>query len=160
MKSWLLVACLASVVWADRAPEWKDYDNPIVKAHVRVKSAWSVIEVKETKDSGSATFRLVTVPFVSFSIVREPMTASFEEYVSSATLTDLYPSGFKMSRGQLAGRQAIVVKGPASDGRFDESYFVPDGQSYTQVSFTAPKDFWKNVEDSFAALKESFRWIP
>ena len=140
--------------------EWQEYSNRIVKARVRVKTAWTVIEIKETKDSGSANFRLSPNPYVSFSMTREPMTGPFEEYMSSSTLTSIYPSGFKKSKSTLAGRPAVLVKGLAEDGRMDESYFVPDGQFYTQVSFSSPQEFWKNTDSSFAALKQSFHWLP
>ncbi len=139
---------------------WKEYDNRIVKVHARVKSAWTVIEIKETNESGSVTFRLSRLPFATFSVTREPMTGSFEEYVSSPTLTSIYPSGYKQSRQRLAGRQAVRVKGIGSDGRMDESYFVADHGFYSQVSFSAPEDSWNTFNPSFAALKESFRWLP
>jgi hypothetical protein len=144
----------------DTNRDWQFYDNRIVKAHAHVKTAWTVMEIKETKDSGSVSFTLSRLPLVTFSITREPLAAPFEEYVSSSSLTSLYPTGFEEGHSTLAGRKALLVKGKSSDGRWDESYFVPGTGFYTQVSFTMPKEAQKDFQNSFAALKDSFRWQP
>jgi hypothetical protein len=142
--------------------DWKEYDNRIVKAHVRVNAAWTVMEFKETQDSGSVSFTLARAPgiLVTFSITREPLDVPFEVWVSSSSLTPLYPSGYKESQTVLAGRKATLIKGTAPDGRFDESYFSAFGRFVNQVSFTAPKESWKDYDQAFAALKQSFRWLP
>ncbi len=142
--------------------EWKEYDNRIVKAHVRIKSKWVMMEIKETKDNGAVSFTLSRSPgpLVTVEITRQPMDAPFEEWISSASLTPLYASGYKESRTQFAGRKATLIKGIAKDGRMDESYFVPQGGSISQISFTAPPEAWKDYEQAFAALKASFRWLP
>src|SRR5205807_8211034 len=82
---------------------WKEYDNRIVKAHVRVRAAWTVMEIKETRQSGTVSFTLSRLPLVTFAVTRDPLQGDFDDYVSSAALTPLYPSGFKMSRVLFAG---------------------------------------------------------
>jgi hypothetical protein len=153
---------ISTIVSDENHKEWQEYDNRIVKAHVRVNSAWTVMEVKETKDSGSVSFTLARAPapLVTFAISRAPLDVPFEEWVSSPSLTSLYPSGFKKSSALFAGRKAMLVKGTAPDGRLDESYFVEHGKFITQVSFAAPPEAWKDTGPAFAALKESFRWLP
>jgi hypothetical protein len=157
---WILLTFAASCALADPSPEWKDYDNPIVKAHMRIKAAWTIMEVKETPQSGSVSFTISRLPMVTFSATREPMEANFETYMSSASLTPLYPSGYKKSRGAFSGRVAFITHGTATDGRWDESYFVTDGSSIYQISFSAPKESWKDAKSHFDGLKSSFRWLP
>ena len=118
------------------------------------------MELKETQECGSVSFTLSRSPLVTFSITREPMTGSFEEYVSASSLTSLYPSGYQKAGSVLAGRKATRLKGTAPDGRFDESYFSAQGRFISQVSFAAPKESWKEYRPLFSALKESFRWLP
>jgi len=153
---------LSTVAPDENNKEWQEYDNRIVKAHVRVRSAWTVMEVKETRDTGSVSFTLsrAPAPLVTFAISRAPLAVSFEEWMSSASLTSLYPSGFKKSSAVFAGRKAMLVKGTAADGRLDESFFVEHEKFVTQISFTAPPEAWKDSGPAFAALKESFRWLP
>jgi len=151
---------ISTVVADEQDKDWQEYDNRIVKAHVRIKTTWTVMEIKETKTSGSVSFTLSRTPLVTFSVTREPMDGSFEEYVSSSALTPIYPAGYNEARSVLAGRKAVLIKGKASDGRFDASYFVADAHSIVQVSFTAPQESWKQYQAPFAALKESFRWLP
>ncbi len=140
--------------------DWKEYDNRIVKAHVRVQTAWLMMEVKETRESGSVSFTLSRLPMVTFAVSREPMAGDFDLYLSSASLTPLYPVGFKKSPASFAGRGAVLVRGKGRDGRLDESYFSTDGHSIYQVSFSAPEADWKDALSPFAGLKESFRWLP
>ncbi len=151
---------ISTVVKDEKDKDWQEYTNRIVKAHVRVKSAWTVMEIKETKESGSVGFTLSRTPLVTFSITREPMDGSFEEYVSSPALTSIYPTGYKETRSVLAGRKATLIKGKAADGRFDESYFIADGRAFVQISFTAPLESWKEHQSTFAAIKQSLRWLP
>jgi len=141
---------------------WTEYNNRIVQAHVRVKSAWPVIEIKETKTNGSVSFTLSNAPgpLVTFTITNQPMDGPFEAWVSSSSLTPLYPSGYKEFQAVFAGRKATLIKGTAADGRLEESYFSARGEFINQVSFTAPKEYWKDFEPAFAALKQSFRWLP
>ena len=159
-KGWILLTLVATCVWADAPKEWKDYDNLIVKIHTQVNAAWTTMEVKETLQSGTASFTISRLPLVTFSVTREPMDGNFETYMSSASLTPLYPSGYKKTRGAFAGRVAFITHGTATDGRWDESYFVTDGKSIYQVSFSAPKDSWKEAQPQFDGLKRSFRWLP
>jgi hypothetical protein len=60
----------------------------------------------------------------------------------------------------FSGRKAARIKGIVKDGRMDESYFVPQGTSITQISFTAPPEARKDYEQTFADLKASFRFLP
>src|SRR5207249_4062424 len=140
--------------------EWREYDNRIVKAHMRINAAWTTMEVKETPKSGAVSFTISRLPLISFSVTREPMDADFETYMSSASLTPQYTTGYKKTRGAFAGRVAFITHGTATDGRWDESYFVTDGKSITQVSFSAPKEDWKQAQTPFDGLKQSFRWLP
>jgi hypothetical protein len=139
---------------------WKEYDNRIVKAHMRINAAWTVMEVKETPQSGAVSFTISRLPLVTFSVTRQPMEANFETYMSSASLTPQYPTGYKKSRGAFAGRVAFFTQGTATDGRRDESYFVTDEKSFYQISFSAPKESWKEAQPHFDGLKRSFRWLP
>jgi hypothetical protein len=139
---------------------WKEYDNRIVRIHVRVKSAWTAMELKESAQVGTASFTLSRLPLVTFAVVREPLQGDFDAYVSSAALTPLYPSGYREYHTVFAGRKAVRIHGTASDGRQDESYFLVAGRSLYRVSFSAPKDYWKEAETDFGGLKESFRWLP
>jgi hypothetical protein len=159
-KSWILLCLALSYAHADPSPEWKEYDNHIVKVHMRINAAWTTMEVKEAPQSGTASFTISRLPLVTFSVTREPMDANFETYMSSASLTPLYPTGYKKSRGAFAGRVAFITHGTATDGRWDESYFVTDGKSISQVSFSAPKESWKEAQPTFDGLKRSFRWLP
>jgi 3',5'-cyclic AMP phosphodiesterase CpdA len=140
--------------------EWKEYDNRIVKAHIRIKSSWTMMEIKETKKSGAASFTLSRVPLVTFAIVRDPLQGDFEEYISSEALTSLYPSGFKKGQTVFAGRKAVRIRGTATDNRLEESYFSTDGSSLYRVAFTAPPESWNKVQPQFDDLKRSFRWLP
>ena len=159
-KGWILLTLAASCALADPAKDWKDYDNPIVKVHMQANAAWTTMEVKETPQSGSVSFTISRLPLISFSATREPMEGNFETYMSSASLTPLYPSGYKKTRGAFAGRVAFITHGTATDGRWDESYFVTDGKSIYQISFSAPKEDWKEAQSPFDGLKSSFRWLP
>ena len=139
---------------------WRLYDNRIVKAHMRVNAAWTLMEVKETADSGSVSFTMSRLPLVTISIMRQPMDAPFETYMSSASLTPEYPAGYKKTRAVFAGQPALLTRGKAKDERFDESFFVSDGKSIYQVSFSAPQEFWKDANTQyFDPLKRSFRWL-
>ena len=128
----------APFVWADAPSQpiststadqtekgWKEYDNHIVKAHIRIKTAWTVMEFKETKESGSVSFTLsrAPAPLVTFSISREPMQGQFEEYLTSTTLSQLYPAGHKSSPAILGGRKVVLIKGKATDDRLEENFF-------------------------------------
>ncbi len=151
---------ISSSVPDPKDTKWKEYDNRIVKAHARISSSWTLMEVKETQQSGSVSFTLSRRPFATFAITREPLAGNFELYVSSESLTPLYTSGYKKAQTVFAGRKAVVIRGITRDGRLDESYFSTDGHSIFQVSFSAPEGFWKEVLPQFSDLKESFRWLP
>ena len=157
---WIFLCFALSYARADPPPEWKEYDNPIVKVHIRMKPAWTTMEVKETPQSGSLSFTISRLPMTTFSVTREPMDGHFDAYMSSASLTPLYPSGYKKTRGAFGGRVAFITQGTATDGRWDESYFVTDGKSIYQISFSAPKEDWKEAQPQFDGLKRSFRWLP
>src|SRR6266446_7964578 len=60
---------------------WKEYDNRIVKVHVRVRSAWTVMELKESAQVGTASFTLSRLPLVTFAVVREPLDGDLDAYV-------------------------------------------------------------------------------
>src|SRR5262245_4927265 len=68
---------ISTVVTDQSNKDWQEYNNRIVKAHVRVKTAWTMMEIKETKSSGSVSFTLSRTPLVTFAITREPMQGSF-----------------------------------------------------------------------------------
>src|SRR5690349_18311563 len=61
--------------------EWREYGNRIVKAHMRINAAWTIMEVKETPQSGAVSFTISRLPLVSFSVTREPMEGEFETYM-------------------------------------------------------------------------------
>ena len=151
---------ISTIVQDPTDKHWKEYDNRIVKVHVRVKSAWTVMELKESAHVGTASFTLSRLPLVTFAVVREPLDGDFDAYVSSAGLTPLYPSGYREYPTVFAGRKTVRIHGSAPDGRQDESYFLSADHSLYRVSFSAPKDYWKEAEKDFSELKESFRWLP
>ena len=140
---------------------WKIYENHIVKIHLRIQQAWTMMEFKETKNSGAVNFTLsrAPAPLVTFSATREPRVAPLEEYISRATLTPLYPNGYQTTTSTLAGRKATLVTGQAKDGRREESYFVSDKDTLTQVVFSAPPEDWNATRPQFDAMKKSFRWV-
>jgi hypothetical protein len=140
--------------------EWKEYDNRIVKVHFRIHSAWTMMELKETSQSGTVSFTLSRLPLTTFAVVRDPLQGTFESYVSPEALKPLYPSGYKQSTVDFAGRKAVRVHGKIEDGRWDESYFLTSGKSFYRVSFSAPEESWKEAEKPFDNLKSSFRWLP
>src|SRR5258706_7606634 len=113
---WILLTLAASCALADPPKEWREYDNPVVKVHMRVNAAWTIMEVKETPQSGAVSFTISRLPMVTFAVTREPMDGNFETYMSSASLTPLYPSGYRKTRGAFAGRVAFFKQGAATDG--------------------------------------------
>jgi hypothetical protein len=138
---------------------WLEYDNRIVKIHLRVNVAWTMMELKETSQSGTVSFTLSRDPLITFAVVRDILQGTFDSYVSPAALTPLYPSGFKKSKAEFAGRKSVLVEGKIEDGRQDESYFSTDGHSFYRVSFSAPKESWPVAQKQFDVLKENFRWL-
>ena len=114
---------------------WKEYDNRIVKTHFRINSAWTMMELKETSQTGTVSFTLLRDPLITFAVVRDTLDGDFESYVSSEALTPVYPSGFKQSKSEFGGRKALLVQGKIEDGRHDESYFLAEGKSFYRVFF-------------------------
>src|SRR5882724_8383297 len=115
-------APISNTVVDPKDKNWREYDNNIVKAHMRVNVAWTMMEIKETKKSGTASFTLSRMPLVTFVVVRDPLEGDFSEYLSSAALTPLYPTGYKKSAGGFAGKRAVIIRGKATDDRMEESY--------------------------------------
>ena len=118
-----------------------------------------MMELKETSQSGTVSFTLSRLPLVTFAVVRDILQGDFDTYVSSESLTAIYPSGYKKSKSVFAGRKAILVHGKIDDGRQDESYFTSDAHTYYRVSFSAPKEAWKDAQKKFDSLHQSFRWL-
>ncbi len=139
---------------------WKDYQNKVVRVRLRVKAAWTITEYKDSNKTGSAGFTVSRQPGpVTFVVLRERLDRPFEEWVSSASLSQLYPTGFKHSKGEIGGRTAVKVQGSAKDGRREESYFLKDGEFIHQVTFSAPAEYWNDFQETFAAQRKDFRWL-
>jgi hypothetical protein len=148
-------------VEAHTVKEWKLYQNPSVGFSTHVKSAWTVTEFHDSQDSASASFAIARepVPGVNFSVQRDPLDRPFEEWVSSPSLTALYPTGYHRSSALWGGRKAVLIKGSVKDGRLDHSYFLQIGKYVCQVSFTAPEEAWKAFQPAFDTLQQNFRWL-
>ena len=140
--------------------EWKQYKNTQIGIELRVKSDWTLIEYKDASGAATAGFSIAKYPKVSFNVQRQPLTTSFEDWISTTSLASLYTS----MRGEakpssFAGKKGVIVKGTLRNGRFDESYFCPAGKFVYQISFTAPEDAWKDYQKTFDGIKESFHWL-
>ena len=150
---------ISTTVTDPKDKNWKEYDNRIIKVHLRINAAWTLMELKETSHSGTVSFTLSRLPLVTFAVTRDPLQGDFEVYVSSDALTPLYAAGFKKSKTVFAGRKSVLVRGILQDGRQDESYCASDGHSFYRVSFSAPKESWKETQKPFDGIKQSFRWL-
>jgi hypothetical protein len=140
-------------------PNWRFYQNRIVKASLRVMAQWTVMEFKEANDSGTVSFTISRMPLITFAVVRAPLEGPFDSYVSLDALTPLYPKIQKRTPTTFAGRKGILIQGLIEDGRTDESHFSTDGKSFYRASFSAPQTAWKDAEKQFDAIKKSFRWL-
>lgn len=137
---------------------WRLYDNRVVKAHLRVKPSWTVMEFKESDTIGTVSFTLSRLPLVTVAIVRSPLQDTFEAYVRDESLAPLYTKILKKRPGVVGGRKGIVVVGTLEDGRQDDSHFSTDGKSFYRISFSAPADHWKDTEKQFEQIERDFRW--
>ncbi len=142
-----------------RDKTWLLYDNRVLKVHLRVKVSWSMMELREAENTGTASFTISRLPRVTFAVVRAPLEDTFEAYVSPAALTPLYPTLQKKTAASFAGRKGVLIKGVTEDGRYDESHFSSDGKTFYRVSFSAPSENWEESQELFKAIKRDFRWL-
>lgn len=139
-------------------PAWRLYDNRIVKARLRVKPSWTVMEFKETENSGTVSYTLSRLPLVTFAIVRAPLEGPLDIYVSKEALAPLYTKVIKRRPAMVGGRKGISIQGILQDGRKDESFFATEGTSFYRVSFSAPEDAWADSEKQFEQLERDLHW--
>lgn len=141
-------------------PLWRFYDNRIVKVHLRVKADWTVMEFKEAENSGTVSFTISRLPLMTLAVVRSPLEAPLDAYLSKESLAPLYSKILTRRPGVLGKRPGTVIIGIQPDGRKDESHFSESGKSFYRVSFTAPEEDWAAAEKIFEKIENELRWLP